>query len=363
MVKRKQIGSFEDEDGTITPIYKPEFSPSELQEEAAIEACEAEVEAWGRLASRARERRLLSRKVSTREVVDGFLKSKASAVSKKSLESYRLTLNSLVAHYPVLPSTPEEIEQYFVRTSKRTGREVSKRTAHGEHIVLGMLYKFANERHGFPNVMEKVQRPVFREKEVYAFTREEAKAVLDEAAKKEMHLALFHLYLGHGWRLSEAVRANVGDISNGDILVRGKKREEYMPLLPETKELLVKLANKRKPDQPVFLSQWRRRLSHKQAYNIVKGIEARAGVMEGKPADQGIATHTLRKTFATLMMDAGCEERIYQRLLRHEKRDSTSRYLDMSNDRLRQALERYSPLRLLNGNQPQTTAKLHETKY
>jgi len=301
--------------------------------------------------------------ISTKEVVDAFLKAKASTVSEKSVESYRHTLNVLVEHCPILPSTPEEIEQYLSRVSKRTGKPISKRSAAGYHTVLAMLYKFAKARYDLPNVMEKVDRPGFKNKEPHAFTLEETRAIINEATKNEAHLALIHLYLGHGWRLEEGVRANVGDISNGEIMVRGKKRNEYMPLLPETKELLVHLGNGRKPDEPLFLSQMKGRLSTKQAYNVGKAILQRSGALEGKPADLRIATHTLRKTFATLMMDAGCEGRIVQRLLRHEKRDVTDLYLHIPKERLRQALEQYSPLKLLNGNQSQVTAKLPKISY
>jgi integrase len=294
--------------------------------------------------------------LKTQDVVEAFLSSKR--VAEKSKESYHHTLNVFVKHCPVLPSAPEEIEQYLTRVFARTGKPISERTAAGNHTVLKMLYRFANERHDFPNVMEKIRKPVFKEKEARAFTREEAKAILAEAAKNETHLALIHLHLGHGWRPEEGVRATVGDDGETEILVRGKKRSESMPLLPETKELLAKLANGRKPGEPFFISQMKRRISDRQLYNVVKGLLRRAGVLEGKPVDLRMATHALRKTFSSLMLEAGCEGRIVQRLLRHEKRDITDRYLDISKGMLRQALERYSPLRLLNGNQPQTTAEL-----
>ncbi len=204
-----------------------------------------------------------------------------------------------------------------------------------------------------------MQRPIYREIEPYALTVDEARTV-QEACKDDRDLGLIHLYLGHGWRLEEGCRAKIGDIGDGQILVRGKKRTEYMPLLSETKEILLRLADGRSPGEPLFLSQHRRKLSHKQTYNVVKNILKRAGVIDGKDPSQRIATHTLRKTFSSLALAARCDKAIIARLLRHRKRDVTDLYLSIPMGLLKERLERYSPLRLLNGQPEQ---ELHKTEY
>jgi integrase len=278
--------------------------------------------------------------ISTSELVDAFLESKRSAVTVNSLISYRGTLNPFVKHYPALPTTPQEIETYLARFKE-------KRSACGAYIVLKMLYAFASQRYGICNIIESVQRPRFREKEAYAFNQDEARAVL-AACRDDRELGLIHLYLGHGWRLDEACRANVGDIGDGQIQVRGKVRTEYMPLLPESRDILLRLAGNRRPDEPLFTSQHGKRLCHKMTYNVVKAILNRAGVCEGKMAR--VATHTLRKTFASMALAGGCDGRIVARLLRHCRRDTTDLYLALPMEMLRQNLERYSPIRLLNGH-------------
>jgi integrase len=295
-----------------------------------------------------------SKALSTGEVVIDFLKS--ITVAETSKESYRSRCNVFAKHYPIFPSTPEEIEQYFHRTDKRTGKEISERTAAGDYAILKMVYEFANQRRGFPNVMEKVRRPSFKEKEPYSLTLDEARAVVN-ACRDDRELGLIHLYLGHGWRLEEACRANVGHIGDGQILVKGKKRQEYMPLLTETREILLRLYHERNPGEPLFVSQHHKRLSHKQTYNVVKDVMTRAGVIQGKDPSERIATHTLRKTFATLALEADCDSRMIDRLLRHRKRNVGDLYMRITMDMLRQTLERYSPIRLLNG---QPKEELHK---
>ena len=289
--------------------------------------------------------------VSTADMVVKFLTSRQGTIADESLTSYRHTLSAFAKHCPVLPMVPEQLETYFARFTER-------RSAASAYSPIKQLYEFANERFSVPNAMKSVKRARFKTKEPYSFTLDEARAVLD-ACRNDREMGLIHLYLGHGFRLEEACRVNVGDILDGQINVRGKERYEYLPLLPETKDILLRLGNGRGSKEPVFTSFKGRRLCHKETYNIVKAILSRAGVTEGKDG-QRIATHTLRKTFATLATHAGCNDRIVKRLLRHKTADITALYVSMPMDDLRRNLERFSPIRLLNG---QSQTELHKTEY
>ena len=290
-------------------------------------------------------------RIATAEMVQKFLLSRRGTIADESLTSYRHTLSIFAKYCPTLPLTPEELENYFARFKER-------RSAASAYSPIKQLYEFCNARDDVPNAMRSVKRARFKEKEPYSFTLHEARAVLN-AGHNDREFGLIHLYLGHGFRLEEACRVNVGDILDSQINVRGKERYEYLPLLPETKDILLRLANGRSSKEPVFTSFKGRRLCHKETYNIVKAILKRAGVTEGKDG-QRIATHTLRKTFATLATHAGCNDRIVKRLLRHKTADITSLYVSMPMDDLRRNLERYSPIRLLNG---QSQTELHKIEY
>ena len=277
--------------------------------------------------------------VNTAAMVAEFLKSRQGAPTG-TLTSYRYTLGVFARYCPTLPREPEELEAYFARFKER-------QSAASAYAVIKLLYDFAEKRYHVANPMKLTQRPSPKEKEPYSFTLSEAKAVL-EACQDDRDLGLIHLYLGHGWRLDEACRLKIGDFQDGQIMVRGKKRTEFMPLLPETREILLRLANSRNGGEPVFLSKRGKQLSHKQTYNVVKVLLKRAGVLEGKASDLRIATHSLRKTFATQIYHAGCDGRVVERLLSHKKRDVTALYIAMPMDSLQQYLERYSPIRLVN---------------
>lgn len=293
--------------------------------------------------------------VSTTEIIDAFLKSKAGGVSEASLTSYGATLHVFAKYCPTFPTIPQQLDDYFNRFKER-------QTAASAYAVIKLLYDFANDRYGLPNVILHVKRPRFKMKQPSWFTLDEAKKIV-KACQNGREIGMIHLYLGHGLRLEEGVRVNIGDIADGRLMVRGKERSEWMPLLPETREVLLRLANGRSPEAPVFTGQ-DGRLSHKQAYNVIKAVLGRAGVLDGKGKDMRLATHTLRKSFATLANQAGGDRATADRLLRHWKRSVADLYFGYTLEMLQGFLERYSPIRLINRKpDPQPQNELHKTEY
>ncbi len=119
------------------------------------------------------------------------------------------------------------------------------------HAVIKLLYEFGNQRYGLPNVIEHVKRPRFKQEQSAWLALDEARNVV-EACRNDRELALTHLYMGHGLRPEEGVRLNVGDIGDAKLCVKGKERTEFMPLLAETREILLRLEKGRSPEVPLF---------------------------------------------------------------------------------------------------------------
>ncbi|MBA7611776.1 Tyrosine recombinase XerC [subsurface metagenome] len=273
--------------------------------------------------------------LGTKELVGKFLAAKRGSISEASLASYGYALFPFAKRCPILPLKPEPIEAYLARYE-------SKQTAHDIHAKLGLFYRFLHERFGLPNVIELIARPRVKRQRKSGLTLEAAKALL-EACRTDRESGLIHLYLGHGLRREEALRLNIGHISDGQMFVTGKTANEPMPLLPETGEVLLRLAGGRKPGAPIFLSQWGKRLSHQMANAAVKTIMTRAGI--NRP---GVNCHTLRHTFATLMTEYGLDEISCRRLMRHADSSMTERYVHLDLTTLSRKLGQYSPLRLAN---------------
>lgn len=274
--------------------------------------------------------------VNTAEVVDRLLASKrAAGLSKVSIDSYRDMLKHFARQYPILPTSPEPIEEFLA--SKKGQTKINY------HSRLSALYMFASERLHMPNPMTMVAKPIFKSKEPDSLNKEQAKRLLD-VIQTDRERGFVYLYLGQAFRLSEALRLNVSDIRDDIILVHGKERDEPMPLLPEVREILLTLANGRSLDSPVFLGQ-RGRLGRAMVEYDIKLLFKRADINGVKQSP-----HTLRHTFGTLATIAGCDTYSLARLMRHKitsRTSMTAHYIHLNLDELRQKLERYSPLRLL----------------
>ncbi|MBA7469909.1 Tyrosine recombinase XerC [subsurface metagenome] len=106
----------------------------------------------------------------------------------------------------------------------------------------------------------------------------------------------------------------------------------------------MKLAGNRSYNEPVFVGQ-RGRLGIDMAEENIRRLFKRAGVNEVQQSPK-----IFRSTFASLALDEGCDFYLVKRLLRHSfGRDVTHRhYIHLSNEKLRETLARYSPLRQLN---------------
>ena len=275
--------------------------------------------------------------VSTLEIADKFLASKrAAGLQPRSIGNYRQVLHSLALQYPILPSRPEEIETFLIS-------KPSDSTRLGVYKVLSAQYKFANQRFGVPNIMVTVQKPRVKLKEPNCLTGNQVKMVLC-AIRTDRERALVYLYLGQGLRLSEALRLDIRDIGEDSLRIKGKERNESMPLLPEVRDALLKLAGNRGRNEPVFVGQ-QGRLGRDMAEENIKTLFRRAGV-DGVQQSPKI----FRSTFASMLLDAGCDYYMVKRLLRHSSGwDVThNHYIHLTNQKLKEMLERYSPLRQLN---------------
>ncbi len=193
--------------------------------------------------------------------------------------------------------------------------------------------------------MLSVQKPRVKPKEPDCLTRNQAKMVLD-AIETDRERGLVYLYLGQALRLSEALRLDIRDVGEDLLRIKGKERDENMSLLPEVRDALLKLAGNRSINEPVFVGQ-QGRLGRDMAAENIKTLFKRAGVNGVQQSPK-----IFRSTFASMAHAAGCDFYLIKRLLRHSRGwDVTDRhYIHLSIDKLRETLERYSPLRLLNEN-------------
>lgn len=157
---------------------------------------------------------------------------------------------------------------------------------------------------------------------------------------------LFELGVNCGLRVSELINLDIGDVWRYDApvsrleLTRTKgAKPRAVPLNGKAKASLSALIAHRRErgdrmddDAPLFLNADGHRLSRRGADYVLRGIFDECRI-SGK-----VTTHSLRKTFATTMLNRGAQLRVIQVLLGHSSLATTERYLSVTDDQLNQAV-------------------------
>lgn len=140
---------------------------------------------------------------------------------------------------------------------------------------------------------------------------------------------MVELAYGSGLRRMELVRLNIEDIDLEESLihVRGKgDKQRLVPLTAKSKEAFCAYLRKRSATRgPLFLSIFGKRLTVQGVYEVLR---YRAG----------IRPHLLRHACATHLLRNGCELRVIQELLGHQRLDTTRIYTAVNKTTLREVL-------------------------
>lgn len=164
--------------------------------------------------------------------------------------------------------------------------------------------------------------------------------------------ALLELLYSAGLRAGELASLDVEDVDfwGGTVRVTGKGRRERLVPAGETAlsalrdhlkgqgiDPLSRPAAGSRGRRPLFLNQRGGRLTSRSVYDIVRSAAARAG------AGSGVHPHTLRHSFATHLLDRGCDLRSVQEMLGHKNLSTTQIYTHLTPSRLKQVYDKAHP--------------------
>ena len=166
--------------------------------------------------------------------------------------------------------------------------------------------------------------------------RQEPGALLVQAGLGDLRDgALMRLLALNGMRISEALNADIGDLSTERwhwtlAIVREGGKHVTIPIAPRTGRALDLYIGERTMG-PIFLGVEGGRMDRYCADRMVKGLVRRAGI------DKRISPHSLRHSFITAALDAGVPLRDVQGAASHADPRTTMRY-----DRARRSLDRHA---------------------
>lgn len=209
------------------------------------------------------------------------------------------------------------------------------------------------------NPAARVKSPKMPEKQPVYLPQEDQEAFLAAITGENgpRDYALFLMLLSTGMRISEAVNVNMGDLNLDNKLIRirsgkgSKSRtanltepccqairdylEEYRDLIPDLDT-----------DALFVTKRFKTRLTARSAERAMEKY-----VKAAKLGGKGYTPHKLRHTTATMLAKDGEDLQIIQRVLGHERPDTTEIYTHLDNSDVARAVNRSSLTRIGVGTQ------------
>ncbi|HBE87770.1 MAG TPA: tyrosine recombinase XerC [Elusimicrobia bacterium] len=156
--------------------------------------------------------------------------------------------------------------------------------------------------------------------------------------------AILALLYSAGLRRSEVTGLNIGDVDfySGFARVMGKgSKERLVPVgdkaLEAIRAYLASRPEGRAPARPLFLNARGGRLSGHGVALIVRKLARQARFA------RSLNPHALRHSFATHLLDHGCDLRSVQEMLGHKNLETTQIYTHVSLERLKEVYDKAHP--------------------
>jgi len=232
--------------------------------------------------------------------------------------------------------SPKHVRDYLVWLADVGCKRPNGPSARARALAaIRSFFKYAH-REGLlrENPGADIPLPRIRPGEVRALSQEECSRLLRAVEanpspfRRARDRAFITTFLLTGARLREIVQLDGGDIDLGQGTVRLHRKGgevHVLPLADSAREALkayLKQRRGRNRTRALFVSCWNRRISRGTVWYLVKGYLRKARIKA-----HGMGPHSLRHTFATLLLSGGQNLRVIQILMNHKSLATTARYL------------------------------------
>ena len=274
-------------------------------------------------------------------LLDAFIAAKnLEGCSEKSLKYYRATIEAMltVTGKGVLHITTEDLREYL--TSYQEEKKSSKVTIDNIRRILSSFFTWLEDEDYI------LKSPVRRIHKVKAATvvketySDEELEVMKDGCDNSRDLALLEMLASTGMRVGELVLLNKEDINfeERECIVFGKgSKERIVYFDAATKIHLQEYLNSRTDDNEALF------VSLKAPYDRLQigGIEVRFRALGEKLDLSKVHPHKFRRTLATTAIDKGMPIEQLQRLLGHQRIDTTLQYAMVKQSNVKLAHRKY----------------------
>ncbi|MFW6139037.1 MAG: tyrosine recombinase XerC [Spirochaetota bacterium] len=288
---------------------------------------------------------------SYRKAVEGFIKYlQTLGRSENTVEWYvqdaLLFLMFMEKEHPGV--NLENIDRDHMRDflSNERHRKVSRRSLQRRVSGIKGFFRYLSSR-GMVGDMSILHLPVPRadSRLPRVIPRQELFSVLEKLCGEKplvkRNLAMVGFLYATGARVSELVGTDTDDIDYKNTVVKLKGKGNKLRIVPVGSYTLEKIKQwldaRPESSRAVFTTLSGRRISTRQVRNVVRDAVRKAS------AGLKVSPHTVRHSFATHMLDSGCDIRVVQELLGHVSLSTTQVYTHVSKNKLISFYNKYHP--------------------
>ena len=274
------------------------------------------------------------------------------SLSKHTIDAYLADLQKLVSfvdNKSLIQITENEIADFlvFLRDVGLSARTVARiisglKAFYKQLLILGFTES---------NPMKLTKTPKLAKKLPEVLSHYEIEAMIGQIDLSkfsgERDKTILMLMYGSGLRVSELTELTVSDLflEDGFIRVLGKgDKQRLVPIGKKTIDQLQRYYESYrshiaiKGDKNyVILNQRGDKLSRIYVFKIIKDLAMKANITKN------ISPHTLRHSFATVLIEAGADLRAVQQMLGHESITTTEIYTHLDKAYLKSVIQQFHP--------------------
>lgn len=281
------------------------------------------------------------RAVPDEELLASFISAKrVEGCSEKTLNYYGSTLRNVFSaiQVPIRQVTTNDIRVYLAEYQGRG--TVSKVTIDNIRRILSSFYSWLeDEDYILKSPVRRIKKVKVSKivKEIYS---DEALEVIRDNCETLRDLAMVDLLSSTGMRVGELVNLDRADIDfqNRECVVLGKGDKERLVYFDaRTKVHLRNYLESREDDNPALFVTLNRPSNRLK----ISGVEKRLREMGRRLKMDKVHPHKFRRTLATKAIDKGMPIEQVQKLLGHQKIDTTLEYAMVNQNNVKMSHRKY----------------------
>ena len=270
-----------------------------------------------------------------------IVSKKIEGLSKETLKTYDLYLKDFLLYIrkPVREITANDIRIYLFSYQRENG--VSNRTMDGRRLVINTFLEWCRtERYIDWNPCSQIRPIKYESKPREPLTGIELELVRD-ACRTYREKAIIEIFYSTGCRVSEMVNLSKSDVDfvKGEVKLFGKGAKHRISYINARAEVSLKkyLFSRRDENPALFVSDRNPhdRLKKTAIEKVVREIGERSGI------GRRVFPHLIRHTTVTDALERGMNIAEVQKILGHEKLDTTMIYAKVCQESVKHDHRRY----------------------